>query len=104
MALVAELVSVTLTPATTAPFESETTPLISPDGVWADIGKANATRRRKAAVARKNMGGPPYGLELEKGTSRRAPALAVEIIGKAASERNRLLRSNDSAPIDRPLT
>jgi hypothetical protein len=45
--------------ATTDPFESETTPPISPDGLWANIGKAKATRRRKAAVALKNMGGHP---------------------------------------------
>jgi hypothetical protein len=70
-------VSVTLTPAMTDPVESETTPLISPDGVWADAGKAKATRRRKAAVTRKNIGGPPYRLELEKRISQRTPALAI---------------------------
>jgi hypothetical protein len=72
-----------LTPATTDRFVSETTPLISPDGVWASGVEAKATRRRKAAKVRKNMGGPPYGLELEKETSQRQPSLAVEIIRKA---------------------
>ena len=46
-AFVAALVSVTLTPGSTDPLESVTSPLISPDGVCADAGSASARRRNR---------------------------------------------------------